>query len=104
MLKITDGKGFQMTFANGWTVSVQFGPAQYITNRDINPRSGEYPRSGESYIRAMRDAGAQGSVDAEIAAWDENEEWYRFPKENDTVKGWVSADDVAKFIQEIANK
>jgi hypothetical protein len=97
MFRITDGKGFQMTFANGWTVSVQFGPANYI----MNPRIGN-PRIGESYIRAMRDAGEQGSVDAEIAAWDSNDVWYDFG--NDKVKGWVSADEVAAFIQMIANK
>lgn len=98
MFRITDGKGFQMTFANGWTVSVQFGPYNYISNRDLNPRS------GESFIRAMQDAGEQGSVDAEVAAWDKNGEWMRFPENNDTVKGWMSADDVAAFIQMIANK
>jgi hypothetical protein len=26
---ITDGKGFHITFANGWTVSVQFGGGNY---------------------------------------------------------------------------
>lgn len=94
--RITEGKGFQMTFANGWTVSVQFGPYNYTSNRDLNPRS------GESYIRAMRDAGEQGSPDAEIAAWDSNGVWYDFG--NDKVKGWVKADEVAAFIQMIANK
>lgn len=32
MFKITDGKGFQITFENGYTVSVQFGPGNYADN------------------------------------------------------------------------
>ena len=96
MFRITDGKGFQMTFANGWTVSVQFGPYNYIDNRNLNPCS------GRSHIEAMRDAGELGSIDAEIAAWDSNNKWYDFG--DDRFKGWVKADEVAAFIQMIANK
>jgi hypothetical protein len=96
MFKITDGKGFQMTFVNGWTVSVQFGPWNYCDNRDINPRS------GESFARMNCEAGKKGSNTAEIAAWNKNGKWLKF--DNDTVNGWVTPDDVAKFINEIANK
>ena len=96
MFCITEGRGFQMTFANGWTVSVQFGPYTYCSNRDLNPRS------GESYDRAARDAGQQGSIDAEIAAWDRNYVWYDFG--DDTVKGWVDPDGVADFIEMIRKK
>jgi hypothetical protein len=32
MMKITAGKGFQITFANGYTVSVQWGPGNYCDN------------------------------------------------------------------------
>jgi hypothetical protein len=97
MFKITDGKGFQMTFANGWTVSVQFGPGNYCDNRDMNPRF------GESFDRAERDAGKQGSATAEIAAWDKNNKWFEFP-DGENVMGWVTPDDVVKFIEEIANR
>lgn len=34
MFKITDGKGFQVTFENGITVSVQFGYGNYCENYD----------------------------------------------------------------------
>ncbi len=33
MFRITDNKGFQITFDNGYTVSVQFGPGNYGSNR-----------------------------------------------------------------------
>ncbi len=32
MFRITDNKGFQITFDNGYTVSVQFGPGNYGSN------------------------------------------------------------------------
>ena len=32
MFKITRGTGFQMTFENGWTISVQFGYGNYCDN------------------------------------------------------------------------
>ena len=98
MFRITDGRGFQMTFANGWTVSVQFGPGTYCENRSFASLA-----SGESFDRAERAAGKQGSATAEIAAWDKNNEWFRFPN-NNTVMGWVTPDDVIKFINEIASK
>ena len=33
MFKINDNKGFQITLNNGYTVSVQFGPGNYGSNR-----------------------------------------------------------------------
>jgi hypothetical protein len=30
--KSTNNKGFQMTFENGWTISVQFGYGNYCDN------------------------------------------------------------------------
>ena len=74
--------GFHMTFANGWTVSVQFGKGNYISDRDHHGQS----------------------VDAEIAAWDKDGNWYYFEDQNENVKGWVSADEVARFMTWIAAK
>lgn len=86
MFKITERKGFHMTFENGWTVSVQFGYGNYCANRSIGRYRDEVP----------------DCVNAEIAAWNENHEWYQF--ESDIVRGYVSADEVAVFIAEIASK
>ena len=33
MFNINDNKGFSVTFENGYTVSVQFGPGNYGSNR-----------------------------------------------------------------------
>ena len=74
--------GFHMTFANGWTVSVQFGKGNYISDRDHHGQS----------------------ADAEIAAWDKDGKWYYFNTENDHVKGWMKADEVADFMAMIKAK
>ncbi len=83
MFKITQGKGFQMTFENGWTVSVQFGSCNYGSNYDV-------PFGTR----------ISSATTAEIAAWDADGKWHDFG--GDTVQGWCSPDQVARFIQQIA--
>lgn len=36
MFRINDNKGFQITFDNGYTVSVQFGPGNYGSNYSLS--------------------------------------------------------------------
>lgn len=36
MFRITDNKGFSITFDNGYTVSVQFGPGNYSSNKNLS--------------------------------------------------------------------
>ena len=36
MFRINDNKGFQITFDNGYTVSVQFGPGNYSSNYNLS--------------------------------------------------------------------
>ena len=67
--------GFQMTFANGNTISVQFGFGNYCENKYKSEDC---------------------SIDAEIAIWNENKNWYDFG--SDTVKGYCNMDEVAKWI------
>ena len=102
MLKITGGKGFQMTFENGWTVSVQFGYGNYGDNYNMSDFR------GYEFEARDREAGKRGSSQAEIAAWDKDGEWYRFGPEGDehrdTVQGYISADEVADFITLIKGK
>ena len=90
MFSITDNRGFQVTYANGWTVSVQFGHGSYCANRDYNQ-----PFEHEE---------AQESVNAEIAAWDKNGIWHKFDDEGDTVDGWKTPDEVLEFMNMIAAK
>jgi hypothetical protein len=76
--------GFSMTFKNGWTVSVQFSKDNSCDNR-------------------FDDSSKTRCPNAEIAAWDNNTD-RRYSFNDDTVKGWVNADEVARFIGEIQRK
>lgn len=90
MFRITAGKGFQMTFENGWTASVQWGTGNYCDNRDMR-----YSPNADI------EAGQKGSKTAEIAAWDADGEWHNFG--NDEVKGWVTPDEVVEFLSLVAS-
>lgn len=85
--KITQNKGFQMTFENGWTISVQFGYGNYCDNYN------------NYEFRANNTEMIVESTDAEIAIWDANGEWYNFG--SDTVKGYCSANEVAEWIEKV---
>ena len=92
MLTINNGCGFQLTFENGITVSVQFGYGHYCANR--NNRNFSRPQERCS------------SDNAEVAVIGANGEWLTrevFEKLGwddpcDDVAGYVAADEVAKLI------
>lgn len=86
----TNNRGFQMTFENGWTISVQFGFGNYCSN--INHPDGWYASKGVEYFSCP---------DAEIAIWDSFGEYYNFG--NDTVKGYCSTDEVAEWITKVSH-
>lgn len=92
MFSVTQGCGFHMTFANGYTVSVQWGPANYCENRDYNF---DYGDSGH------RQAGEKGSSTAEVACWDANGKWVKLG-ENDDVLGWQTSEQVADVLALVA--
>ena len=50
--EISDQKGFQITYQNGYTVSVQFGGGNYCTNRDL-PYGEEVPPSDTAETALM---------------------------------------------------
>jgi hypothetical protein len=86
--------GFKLTFENGWTVSVQFGPGTYSSNHN--------------FIAGLAPGAAIGakqwkSGTAEIAAWDKDNVWHVFP-DGDTVSGWKLPNEVLAFMHEIAEK
>ena len=101
MLKICDGKGFQMVFENGWTVSVQFGYGNYSENYNMSDFVDRFDFAARNI-----EAGKRGSNTAEVAAWDKDGEWYKFGSDEyaDTVQGYISADEVADFITLIKGK
>lgn len=67
--------GIQMTFANGNTISIQFGQGNYCENRHCSKSE---------------------CKDAEIAIWNNEGKWYDF--ESDQVKGYCTPDEVAQYI------
>jgi hypothetical protein len=91
MFKITRGKGFQITFENGWTASVQFGEGNYCRNDALRFET--------------RDVICP---DAEIAAWKEGSDrsdaknWHKFKFDN--VDGWQTPEQVVKFLAMVAAK
>lgn len=81
MFKITDSKGFQMTFANGITVSVQFGEGNYCENRN---------KENVSDISCEN---------AEIWAW-----YADGTPVFENPLGWQTPDEVAAFIKEMSER
>ena len=79
---ICDNKGFHIRMSNGITISVQFGAGNYADNHDSGDYSGTTPTTSSC---------------AEIAVYLPDGRLLPMPS-GDTVQGWVSADDVARFI------
>jgi hypothetical protein len=76
MFNITAGKGFHITFDNGFTVSVQWGSGNY----------------GDNYLNFKDPAPA--STTAELAAWGPNGDMLCIGATADTVLGYLTADQV----------
>ena len=70
--------GFQMTFPNGWTASVQWGRGTYSSNRDSRSSSDE-------------------AQTAEV--WATNEGVGEYPQDP---KGWQSVPQVLAFLNEVS--
>ena len=49
-LTACSNKGFRMTFPNGWTVSVQWGPGNYCEKKWDKPNAPERTTQGLSLI------------------------------------------------------
>ena len=93
MFKSTYNRGFQITFKNGWTISVQFGSGSYCDNRDLH---------GHDMVEWKNRDGVITSSNAEIAIWREwNDKWYEF-ENGDVVKGWCTPDEVAEWINKVS--
>jgi len=68
-------KGFHMTFANGHTISVQWGEGNY---------------------------GDEGVTTCEVAAWDRNRHWVDVGNPDDDVIGYQTPDQVLAIMNRIA--
>ena len=85
-----NNKGFAMTFANGWTISVQWGIGNYCSAGRI---SDDY--------RAPRAVDSWTSDTAEIAVWDSKGDFYQCG-ESDDVLGYLTTDEVAQWIEKVS--
>ena len=89
MIRTRTKKGFSLTFANNWTISVQFGYGNYCQNK--NHPAGVGLETQEGLLE---------SIDAEIAIWDENGTWYNFG--GDTVQGYCDTNELADWISKVS--
>jgi hypothetical protein len=90
MLKSTRNKGFQLTFENNLTISVQFGTENYCERKSMS-----------RIDSTMRSNDIVESKDAEIAIWNEQGTWFDFG--SDSVSGWLSANEVALWINKVSS-
>jgi len=100
-LAITFGTGFQMTFPNGVTASVQFGPHNYITDRNAKPVKGEFSvvESCDAEIAAILNS---RSAKSKWATYAVAAKAGLIPNEYDDVMGWINVVDVERFIHAAA--
>jgi len=92
--------GYHFKLANGWTVSVQFGPMTHSSNE----------LHLEALLTSLSDPGSVAFPDwsaeattAEIAAITPSGSMYEFP-DGSTEVGWQDVDEVMAFIEEIADQ
>jgi len=88
-------KGFSMTFANGNTVSIQWGVANYCEH---------YMKKDDVKLSATKETWK--SKDTEMAAWNIDGEWHSFEVGcglgGNQVQGYISADEVLAFMNFVA--
>lgn len=78
-----DGMGFQLTFANGYTISVQWHKSAYSENVECG--------EGESNS-------------AEVAFFDPHDEFVKNNSGQTLILGWQSTDNVAKLIAIVSDR
>jgi hypothetical protein len=83
MFRITDNKGFQITFPNGYTVSVQFGPGNYSSNYNL------------SMLDNMGKPMTANSAETALIAADGSFVAYK----DDDVQGYQTPNDVLELLQ-----
>ena len=94
---ITAHKGFRICFGNGYAVSVQFGPGNYCEAKATSYTSFRRPEE-----ELKKQGYYHGGKTAEVAVFDQFDKFLQLG--SDTVKGWVSPEDVAallKFVSEL---
>tara|TARA_R110000751_G_C13747452_1_gene478045 strand:+ start:649 stop:984 length:336 start_codon:yes stop_codon:yes gene_type:complete len=92
MFKAT-GAGFHITFDNGWTISVQWGPGTNSDNR---------MKSYGTLLLGMK------SEEAEVFAWNEDDIWWNFGTHKPARKGdctmpYVKPDELIGYMHQISS-
>lgn len=85
---ITANKGFQLTFPNGYMISVQFGPGNYCGNRHNHTLPEDEPLH---------------CATAEVAVYRDDECVFADGKDGTGCCGWLTTDIVAKMIAATCN-
>lgn len=86
MFTSTRGQGFHVAFANGWRVSVQWGPGNYCQNKAMT----------DAEVEAVPFPGLQ-STNAEVLVISGVGKY-------EPVKGWMSPEDVAALLARVAKR
>lgn len=92
--RITGGRGFHMSFANGYTVSVQFGYGNYCNERGTEV-------SVDDIHEWDREKGSRGDSTAEVAVFAPDGELLPIG-DGDSVIGWQTPEQVADIITKYA--
>ena len=88
MFQTSSNKGFCLTFENGNTVSVQWGPGNFCQRKNE-------PMDAPERVEFWK------SNTAVVAAWDERGNHHMFSEYN-PIKGSLLPDEVAEFINFVA--
>lgn len=89
MFNTTSRNGFQITFANGYTVSVQWHHFAYCKNRRVHRNTD------------IEHASARACPNAEVAAWDANGKWLRLA-DHDDVLGHQTPEQVTAILDMVS--
>ena len=98
------GKGFHYTLANGYTLSVAFGPGNYCSNR-MSPTGG-WPQSPRASRANASGSGSEGyqSSDFEVAVFDPSGDFVPLGEESFELSiGWVPAIALPKLMQALTS-
>ena len=79
---ISSPKGFHITFDNGYTLSVQFGPGNYCDNYDRKIMDDDV------------ESGKDGSTTAETAFWGPDGKMLSESEDGDSVQGYQTVEQV----------
>ena len=80
-------RGFHMAFANGYTVSIQFGSGNYCDVRDYSPKADDtkLPAAGCVEVGIFKTESSDGI------------DWVKLT-DHDDVAGWVPVDDIPAIL------